>query len=51
MLTGIMHSNTLSFPTRESKTMYQLALTQAPQMIAKEKRVSTTVFEQRQKLR
>jgi hypothetical protein len=31
--------------------MYRLTLTQAPHMVAKEKRVSTTVFEQRQKLR
>ena len=51
VLTGIMRSDTLRFPTGESKFMYQLVLTQAPQMIAKEKRVSTTVFEQRQKLR
>jgi hypothetical protein len=51
VLTGIMRSDTLSFPTGESKTMYRIALTQAPHMIAKEKRVSTTIFEQRQKLR
>ena len=31
--------------------MYHLALTQAPQMVAKEKRVSTTVYEQRRKRR
>ena len=49
MLIGIMRTNRLSFPTRESKTMYRIALTQVPQMVAKEKRVSTTVFEQRQK--
>ena len=47
VLTGIMRSDTLSFPTGVWTTMYQLALTQAPQMVAKEKRVSTTVYEQR----
>ncbi len=51
VLTGIMRQDTLLFPTGESKTMYRLTLTQAPQMVTKEKRVSTTVFEQRQKQR
>jgi len=37
------------FPTGESKTVHLLTLTQVPQMVAKEKRVSTPVFEQRQK--
>jgi len=31
--------------------MYHLALTQAPQMVVKEKRLSTTVYEQRRKRR
>jgi hypothetical protein len=47
VLTGIMREDTLNFPTGERKTMYRLALTKAPLMVAKEKRVSTTVFEQR----
>jgi hypothetical protein len=51
VLTGIMREDRMIFSTGESKSMYRLALTKAPQMIAKEKRVSTTVFEQRQKLR
>ena len=51
VLTGIMREDTLLFPTGESKTIHRLALTLPPQMVAKEKRVSTTVFEQRQKRR
>jgi hypothetical protein len=51
VLTGIMREDTLLFPTGERKTLYRLALIKAPQMIAKEKRVSTTVFEQQRKPR
>ena len=47
ILTGVMRVDTVTFTTGESKTIYQLALTHAPQMIVKEKRVSTTVYEQR----
>jgi hypothetical protein len=50
-LTGIMRADTLLFPNGESKVVYRLALTQAPQMVAKEKRVSTTAYEQRRKRR
>jgi len=50
-LTGVIHADTLLFPTGESKIIYHLALTQAPLMVAKEKRVSTTVYEQRRKRR
>ena len=50
-LTGIMRADTLTFPTGERKTVYHLALTQAPQMVVKEKRLSTTVYEQRRKRR
>jgi len=50
-LTGIMGTDTVTFPTGERKTVYRLALTLAPQMVAKEKRVSTTVYEQRRKRR
>ena len=51
VLTGIMRSDRLSFPMGESKTMYQLTLTQAPQMVVKEKQLSTTMYEQRRKPR
>lgn len=51
VLTGILRVDTLTFPIGESKTVYQLVLTQARHMVAKEKRVSTTVFEQQQKQR
>ncbi len=51
VLTGIMRADTLTFPTGESNIMSHLALTQAPQMVVKEKRVSTTVYQQRHKRR
>ena len=38
--------DTLTFSTGETKMINRLALTQAPQMVVKEKRVSTTVYEQ-----
>jgi hypothetical protein len=47
VLNGIMREDTLSFPGGETQTIHRLALTQAPQMLLKEKRVSTTVYEQR----
>ncbi len=47
VLTGIMRIDTLTFPTGEMQTIHWLSLTHAPQMVAREKRVSTTVFEQR----
>ncbi len=50
-LTGILRVDTLTFPTGESQTVNRLALTQAPQMVVKEKRVSTTVYEQQRKTR
>jgi len=51
MLTGVIRADTVTFPTGETQTINHIALTQAPQMVAKEKRVSTTVYEQRNKLR
>src|SRR2546421_11833756 len=51
VLTGIMRAYILTLPTGEHKIMYHQALTQAPQMVVKEKRVSTTVYEQRRKRR
>jgi len=51
MLIGVMRVDTVTFPTGETQTINRIALTQAPQMVAKEKRVSTTVYEQRLKLR
>ncbi len=47
VLTGIMRVDTLTFPTGETHTIHRLALTHVPQMVIKEKRVSTTVYEQR----
>jgi hypothetical protein len=49
VLTGIMRDDTLTFPTGETQTIHRLALTQAPQMVVKEKRVSSTVYEQQRK--
>ena len=51
VLNGIMREDTLSFPGGETQTIHRLALTQAPQMLVKEKRVSTTVYEQQRKTR
>jgi hypothetical protein len=49
VLTGILREDTLTFPTGESKTIHRLTLTHAPEMIAKDKRVSTTVYEQQKR--
>jgi hypothetical protein len=46
-LTGVVRVDTMSFPTGETKTMHRIALTSPPEIVAKEKRVSTTVYEQR----
>lgn len=51
VLTGILRDETLTFPTGEMQTIHRLALTKTPQVVRKEKRVSTTVFEQRKKFR
>ena len=51
MLTGVMRVDTVAFPTGETQTIHHLALTRAPQMVVKEKRVSTTVYEQQRKPR
>ena len=51
VLTGILRVDTVKFPTGETQTINRLALTQAPQMLVKEKRVSTTVYEQQRKSR
>ena len=51
VLTGIMREDTLTLSNGDNKTIYRLALTQAPQLVAKEKRVSTTVYEQRRNRR
>jgi hypothetical protein len=50
-LTGVVRVDTLAFPTGETKTMHRIALTTPPEMVAKEKRVSTTVFAQKRSLR
>jgi len=46
VLTGVLRVDTLTFPTGETHTINRLALTHVPQMVAREKRVSTTVYEQ-----
>jgi hypothetical protein len=51
VLTGILRVDTVTFPTGETHPINRLALTQAPQMLVKEKRVSTTVYEQQRKPR
>ena len=51
VLTGVLRTDTLTFSTGESKTVHQLALTHAPQLVKKEKRVSTTVYAQQKRLR
>ena len=46
-LTGVVRTATITFPSGETQAVNRIALTQAPHMVAKEKRVSTTVFEQK----
>ncbi len=46
VLTGITTSRTISFANGERQTINCIALTHAPQITAREKRISTTVFEQ-----
>ncbi len=46
MLTGIVTAQTIAFPNGETQTINRIALTQAPHITAKEKRISTTIFEQ-----
>jgi hypothetical protein len=50
-LTGVVRVDTMIFPTGETKTIHRIALTAPPGMVAKEKRVSTTVFAQKRSLR
>src|SRR2546421_1606918 len=50
-LTGVVRVEALDFPTGETKTIHRIALTAVPEMVAKEKRVSTTVFAQKRALR
>jgi DNA replicative helicase MCM subunit Mcm2 (Cdc46/Mcm family) len=46
-LTGVVRVDTIEFPRGETQTIHRIALTSAPEMVAKEKRVSTTVFAQK----
>jgi hypothetical protein len=46
-----VREETLAFPTGETKTIHRIALTAPPEMVAKEKRVSTTVFAQKRSKR
>jgi len=50
-LTGVVRVDTMDFPTGETQTIHRIALTSPPEMVAKEKRVSTTVFAQERSLR
>jgi hypothetical protein len=50
-LTGMVRVESIAFPTGETKTFHRIALTAPPEMVAKEKRVSTTVFAQKRSLR
>ena len=45
-LTGTVTSQTIAFPNGETQTITRIALTKVPQVMTKEKRISTTVFEQ-----
>ena len=45
---GVVASQTIAFPNGETQTVNRIALTKAPHMLTKEKRISTTIFEQRQ---
>jgi hypothetical protein len=46
-LTGVVRVDTFSFPTGQTQTINRIALTAIPEMLAKEKRVSTIVFAQK----
>jgi hypothetical protein len=50
-LTVVVRVDTLDFPTGETQTIRRIALTSPPEMVAKEKRVSTTVFALKRSLR
>ncbi len=45
-LTGVVTCQTIEFPNGETQTINRIVLTQAPHITAKEKRISTTIFEQ-----
>ncbi len=47
----VVREETIAFPTGETRTLNRIALTSPPEMVAKEKRVSTTVFAQKRSLR
>ena len=49
VLTGIVTSQTIAFPNGETQTVNRIALTHAPHITAKEKRISTTIFEQKRR--
>jgi len=50
-LTGVVRVDMIAFPTGETQKIHRIALTSPPEMVAKEKRVSTTVFAQKRSLR
>ena len=48
LVKGIVRTETLTYPTEDTKILYTITLTDVPVVTAKETRVSTTVFEQRE---
>jgi hypothetical protein len=50
-LIGVVRVDTIEFSRGETQTIHRIALTSAPEMVAKEKRVSTTVFAQKRSKR
>jgi hypothetical protein len=48
VLTGIVNSQTIVFSNGDTQTVNRIALKKAPHMLTKEKRISTTIFEQNQ---
>jgi hypothetical protein len=49
VFTGIVTSQTIEFPNGDTQTVNCIALTQAPHLLTKEKRIRTTIFEQNQR--
>jgi hypothetical protein len=43
---GVVRTDTFTFSNGDTKTINRIALSQVPQVTAKEKRISTTVYEQ-----
>src|SRR6266487_2535279 len=46
VLTGVTRTDSFLLSSGETRTIHRISLTLAPQLFVKEKRISTTVFEQ-----